>query len=375
MFNIAAIKGTIKSVPIFLKNTTLVVGAAAKKHAPVILLGAGCAAVITGTVIACVKSTEMPDIIEETKKKSEEINGKVGKAYKDTEVTEQVETDYGGVVEVTKVVHEQYTVEDAKHDLTKLYFSTCKKVLKLYWLPTLLISGGMVMIGSSHHIMSARLTDANKKLLATTAACEGIAQVLDKYRGKVKEEQGDEVDNKYFTEAVKEVKEVKEAAIKNNEAHHMRTPIDILSGDGDPTCRIFDEVTSKYWRKEPIYNLAVIKGARETCLKTMKSRYKDLGYGFLYLWEAELLCGLVPSKDSYTLGWLYNPRLGDEQLSFGLDNSILRMDGVPISESSTMEFLMGKSSNVMLMFNCTEDVHEVLSDHNILDNFMEGMNY
>lgn len=328
MFNLAVVKSVAFGMPQFIKNGAMLAGAFCKSHAPQIMLGVGLTAAAGGTVVACVQTLKMPEVVEKTREASKEINGKVG----NVKISEQLSTG--------EIATRDYDINDAEKELTKLYFKTAGDVIKIYWGPVILVIGGFTLIGLSHGVMS-------KRLVAATAAYEGANQLLEQYRKKVIDAEGRDADSKYMREAIKDIKDTKFTSDEPSEGHHLKK----WDPREDPTLRIFDEVSSNLWRPAPIMNLATIKNAQETCNRTLEKRYRDCGVGFLYLWEAEIACGLIPSPDSFTLGWLYEPGKGYGQIDFGL------------YKPDQVDFLRCKCTDVLLEFNCVEDLQEIITTH------------
>lgn len=332
----------VKSAPSLIKNSAIVTKVASAKSLPTILIVVGTGLIIGGTVYACKKTLELPPVIENVKEESEDINSRVDNVI------------VHGVGEEDHV----YNDNDRKRELTKLYFKTASKVLKLYWFAGLLISAGIVCNGLSHGVM-------NKRLVAATAACEGISQLHNAYRRKVIESEGKEADQKYMHEIIKDqIKpETKDAlAIKDaNSIINSRK----LGADGqidESNIRIFEEASSTLWRPIAIYNKHALMSALRSCNKILKQRYEDFGYGWLYQWEAEVACGLIPKN--YSDGWIYRVGCGDEQVSFGL------YDGgnicSPYIDEYKMDFMSGKTCDVMLEFNVIGDIHEILSKEELI---------
>ena len=79
-----------------------------KKHSPEILMVAGIAGTIVGTVLACKATTKVSEIIEEKNKNVEDV--------------------HTCLEDNTK----EYTEEDSKKDLTIIYAQTGVKLFKLY---------------------------------------------------------------------------------------------------------------------------------------------------------------------------------------------------------------------------------------------------
>lgn len=348
MSALAVIKSAVVGLPRAAKSVAIISGLALKKNAPKILLISGVALTVGGTVVACKKTLKMPEIIKELEEKSNEIHEAVGK----TEVVSPVSSE-----------SRPYSVEDAKADLTKLYISTGGKILKVYWLPVLMEIGGIALIGISHGIMNKRLEAAEKKLVAAVTAYEGLSQLFEQYRKRIEEAEGVEKEQEYYVKA-KENCDIHHVVSENVQKLHEK-----LSNvnPNNPHMRIYDEVSSRFWSPVPIYNLCKVKEAKSLAWLRMKNRYNDLGYGFIFLWEVELELGLVPTAASFTDGWLYNPKLGEEQISFGLEKG-------GIGYENKVSFLNGRSCDVSLEFNCTK-ISDILSDSMLTDTYMERMNY
>lgn len=341
MSNLTIVKSAIVGLPRMFKSTAIIAGTALKKNAPKILLVSGVIATVGGTVLACKKTLKVPEIIEEVKTKSNDIHEAVDKLEVVSPATEDKRT---------------YNNDDAKQDLTKLYFSTAGKILKVYWLPTLLVGGGITLICMSHGMM-------NKRLVAATAAYEGLSQAFDRYRKRVVDAEGADKDREYLYGTPEERAAHHEVSENVQKLHEKLSNVD----KNNPKMRIFDEISSGFWSPIPIYNLAKVREAKSLAWIRMKHRYNDLGYGFVYLWEVELELGLVPTAASYTEGWIYNPSFGEEQISFGLETS-------GVGYENKADFLAGKSCNVCLEFNTT-NISDILANETMLDAYMERMNY
>ena len=170
--------------------------AGAKKNAPTLLVVGG---LITGgaaLVTACIQSTKLNDILDESKAEMDKRQQAVEdeKMMKDDETGEE----------------RQYTQEDADHDKRALYFRTALRICKLYAIPAVLsaISIAMILTGNKMHrartaqaiaVGNAAMATLNK---AKDRAKEVIgekktAEIFDgvKKNGKVKVEREDEDGN------------------------------------------------------------------------------------------------------------------------------------------------------------------------------------
>lgn len=126
-----------------IKNALLGVATKIKFHSPAILLVTGVAAIVGGTVAACVATTKLETIVDDSKEKFDVINDKT-------------ET---GVV----------TCDESKKLKTQCYLQTAGRVAYLYSLPTVLVAGGITCVLVSHHILSKRAAGLTIALNSMTA--------------------------------------------------------------------------------------------------------------------------------------------------------------------------------------------------------------
>lgn len=334
----------VKNAPSLIKNSAVVTKIANAKCLPTILMVVGTGLIIGGTVYACKKTLELPPVVNTLKDERNDIQKRVGTVMVHT-VGESKETD------------RVYDEDDKQRELTKLYLITCGKILRLYWFAGLLISAGIVCNGLSHGVM-------NKRLVAATAACEGLSQLHNAYRRKIIETEGKEVDQKVMKEIVKEASGTNNNAlgIKDLEKTLQKRKLGVDGTISDSNVRIFEEASSALWRPISIYNKHALLSALRSCNKILKQRYDDFGYGWLYQWEAEVACGLVPKN--YTDGWIYRIGGGDEQISFGLyeGGNIC----APYMDDYKVDFMNGKTCDVMLEFNVIGDIHEILTNEKLI---------
>ena len=170
--------------------------AGAKKNAPTLLVVGG---LITGgaaLVTACIQSTKLNDILDESKAEMDKRQQAVEdeKMMKDDETGEE----------------RQYTQEDADHDKRALYFRTALRIVKLYAIPAVLsaISIAMILTGNKmHRARTAQAIAVGNAAMATLNKAkdrakevigeEKTAEIFDgvKKNGKVKVEREDEDGN------------------------------------------------------------------------------------------------------------------------------------------------------------------------------------
>ena len=170
--------------------------AGAKKNAPTLLVIGG---IITGgaaLVTACIQSTKLNDILDESKAEMDKRQQAVEdeKMMKDDETGEE----------------RQYTQEDADHDKRALYFRTALRIAKLYAIPAVLSAISIAMILTGNKMHRARTAQAiavgNAAMATLNSAKERAKEVIGeektreifdgvKKNGKVKVEREDEDGN------------------------------------------------------------------------------------------------------------------------------------------------------------------------------------
>ena len=162
--NLTVIKNAGSAIKAFAFKSGLV------KNAPKILLGLGITSMIGGTVVACKQTLKVEEILDDHQNSVEEIHDMRDESLK-------AEEDF-------------YTEKDMKKDLCKTYIRTTGRIMKVYSVPVLLIGGGTILMISSHNIL-------NTRYLTALAAYDGIKKKFAKYRKRVIEDFGPEVDELY----------------------------------------------------------------------------------------------------------------------------------------------------------------------------------
>lgn len=138
-----------------------------EKNSPEILLASGIAGTIVGAVTACKATTKASEIIEEAK------------------------DDLDVIHEVLDMEREDYTEKDYKKDVTIVYVQTAAKFVKLY-APSLVIEGlSIASLITSHNIQK-------KRLVMVASAYKALDTAFKKYRDRVVETYGEEVDHDIY---------------------------------------------------------------------------------------------------------------------------------------------------------------------------------
>lgn len=144
-----------------IKASVKSIGVTLRKHAPEIMVVGGCLGCVGATILACKETTRVPDILDEGNKKLDEIENNPDKT-------------------------------DEKKEKAIVRVKTAGK-LALNYLPSVALGAASIMsILGGHHILQ-------KRHLITVAALADQADRFQKYRDRVKERIGNEVEQKLIT--------------------------------------------------------------------------------------------------------------------------------------------------------------------------------
>ena len=280
-----------------------------QKHAPVILFAAGVTGVVATVVLACRATLKLEDILDETEENLEKVKL----------VTE---TRPDAV----------YSENDAKTDTVKIYAQTGFKIAKLYALPVGLGIASIAALTGSHVVLTRRY-------VGVTAAYAAVHQGLEKYRQRVVAEYGVGKDAEFMYGSVDgETTEI------GKDGNPVVKKTKILGGDVvAPYATLFDENTSKAWKREPGYNTMFIQ-----CQQTWANERLN-AEGYLFLNDVFESLGMARTKAGQIVGWVKDNDRGDGYIDFGLFRGDIH---------SARRFINGDEASCWLDFNV---------DGNILD--------
>lgn len=283
-----------------------------KKHSPEILVVAGVTGVVTSAVMACKATLKVNDVLEKTK----------------FDITKIHEADERGCTESGQ----EYTHEDTKKDLTKVYAQTGIKFAQLYGpsiaLGTLSIAG----ILTSNNIL-------RKRNIALAAAYTAVDKGFKEYRGRVVERFGEALDRelKYNLKA----HEVKETVVdeETGKKKTVKSTIDVACPEHlySDYAKFFDD-GCKGWTKEPELNLVFLKQVQSYANDRLRAQ------GYLFLNDVYDMLGIHRTQAGQVVGWIYdekNPN-GDNYIDFGIYD---------IHKEGARDFVNGYERTVLLDFN------------------------
>lgn len=261
-----------------------------KKHSPEILISLGVGGVIVSAITACISTTKVKRIMNESKEKIKEIHKR---AAADSEFSEQ----------------------NKKKALTAVYLRTGVKLIKLYAPSVVLGTFSLTSIVTSNRIL-------RKRSAAIAAAYTAIDQGFKNYRANVVERFGEEVDKELKYGIKTEKVTVKTTDPETGKETKVKKEIKVanLGPDGySEYARLFDS-TCKGWTKESEYN--------HMFLNMEQSYANDLLVvnGYLFLNDVYDRLGIPRSQAGQVVGWIYdkdNP-VGDNYVSFGITDSCIK---------------------------------------------------
>lgn len=287
-----------------------------KKHSPEILMVAGIAGTIVGTVLACKATTKVSEIIEEKNKNVEDVHTCLEDNSKD------------------------YTEEDSKKDLTIIYAQTGVKLFKLYAPAIGVMALSFASIIAGHKVLK-------KRNIAIAAAYAAIDKGFKQYRKNVIEEFGEGVDQQMrFGLKSKEIKK------KDKDGKTVKETEYYIDPEGNPLDNIseyarFFDAASENFAKDPEYNMMFLRRQQDYANEMLKAR------GHLFLNEVYDLLDIPRSKAGQVVGWVYDKNgntKGDNYVDFGLYRN----------DQGTRRFVNGLEYNILLDFNVDGVIYDLI---------------
>lgn len=311
------------------KKTVGKAGFQLKKHSPEILMVAGVASIVGGTVLACKATVKATEILADSKKDIEAVH----------ECLENKEIMESG----------KYSEEDSTKDLTIIYTKTGVSLVKTYAPAVALTAAGVTCMLAANNILK-------KRNVALAAACATVTNEFKSYRKNVLERFGEKVD-KELKLGIK-AKEIEEVVIDAETGEQTTTTKTIdtiddtsISSEYSSYARLFDEL-NPYWENDPEYNMKFLKCQERYANDLLKSR------GHLFLNEVYDMLGIQRSKAGQIVGWIYdedNP-VGDNYIDFGLYRVYKNAE----NRRAHSAFINGDEPSIMLDFNPDGNIFDMM---------------
>jgi hypothetical protein len=264
-----------------------------QKHSPALLFGLGVAGVIGTTVLACKATLKLEETLDK---------------------------------------HDVHLAQaETKQEQAYVLGNTTGKVIKLYAPAVGLGVISVAALTGSHVILTRRNT-------ALTAAYVAVDRAFREYRERVIDEVGadKERDIRY---------KVGELEIHDTQKGEVRK-IRAVKGDLSQYARVFDDVSSKEWNRDPETNLFFIKCQQNHLNDKLQAK------GHVLLNDAYDALGLSRTSAGCVVGWVKGN--GDDFIDFGL----FRRDNMDEMHS----FMIGENRAIWLDFNVDGLVYQLLDD-------------
>jgi hypothetical protein len=279
-------------------------GLLASENAPKILFVGGVVGMVGSTVLACratLKLEEVLDGIETVKSNTEEVKHMVDSGQTASDVT--------------------YSDAEYKRDLHIISVQGVGKIVKLYAPSVILGAASIAALTKSHNI----LRDRN---LALTAAYTAVDAAFNRYRQRVVDMFGEEMDQDIYYETER-------VDVVDEETGKVTTVDRVIGAPGSIYSRFYDEQSSDNWRSDPEVNMLFLTAQQNYLNDKLKSR------GHMFLNEVYDALGLSHTKAGAVVGWRWNKGSGDDCIDFGC------WDG----DEPSKRFFNGREGAILLDFN------------------------
>ena len=287
-----------------------------KKHSPELLLFGGIVGVVGGTVLACRATLKAPAIINEAKAMVKAIDV---------------------IAEAEKGQHPEQEVQKAKLIVT---LQSGFELGRLYT-PSMIVLGVSIgMLVGSNRILSRRN-------VALVGAYKAVDEAFKRYRGRVRDELGDDVDMylryKKPRKGGIQVLDDKKKLIKFDEEDNIDLSGELLDEDqltsselqkmGMPSqYAVFFDTDSPQWRTDTIYNEFFLKAQQNYANQLLQTR------GHVFLNEIYDGLGIERSKEGAVVGWVKDH--GDNFVDFDIYNPFNAPSGEIKPGPSTKQMLL-----------------------------------
>ena len=296
------------------------IGFQLKKHSPEILAVAGTVGVVASAVMACVATTKVDGVLKDAKKKIETIH----------------EAEAHGCTQMG----EEYTPQQAKHDLTVAYLQTGVEFVKLYG-PAVLLGGTSIaaMLGSNHIL--------RKRYHGAAAAFATTNNAFKDYRNNVVERFGADLDRelKYGIKA----QEVEEKVVdEDGNEKTVKKIVNVTDVCTPSEYAFFFDDGCFGWEKDAEHNKVFLMHAQAMFNDRLQAR------GHLFLNEVYDYFGIPRSRAGQIVGWTYSDNPGkydDNYVDFGIFDS---------DRVKCRDFVNGRERTILIEPNVQGNVWELM---------------
>lgn len=272
-----------------------------QKTSPQLMFAGGIVAGVTSTVLACRATLKVSDTLagfEELKEKAEILHENEPDVYDDKAYAK---------------------------DLTVIKVKTILTLTKLY-----APAAGLAMVSVA--LLTGSHVTLNKRNASLTAAYASVDQAFNKYRERVKDQLGEEVDRdmRYGTRVVSETIEGDDG--KKKVVKHTRVTVDDTPSQ---YAKFFDELCPDF-KKNAEYNMIFLKAQQNYANDMLRSR------GHVFLNEVYDSLGIPRTGAGAAVGWVHG-KGGDDFIDFGIFDDR--------TNERVRDFVNGRENAILLDFN------------------------
>lgn len=290
----------IKSIGNAIRKTSKKGMLSLKKHSPEILMFAGIAGTVAGTVVACKATTKLEPIINEFEEKRAEIK--------------TVVEDENG---------EELVTENRNKELVIAYAETGVEVVKTYAPAAIIMTLSLSSILASCSIL-------RKRNLALMTAYATLNKTFGDYRERVVDKYGKDAEEE-IRYGIEKRKITEEIIDENGKKKNVKKEVEVATVDAnDNTIFEFSKDTTTHFDSVMDYNRQFLS-ARQSLANDML-----VANGYLFLNEVLDLLDIDRTADGFMLGWIYDPNnneVGDNEVLFRAKESfkeVKDIEGNPV---------------------------------------------
>ena len=277
-----------------------------RQASPQIVIAAGVAGMIVGTVMACRATKKVPEIINDKDDKIKDIDA--------------------GVDEWADLDEDQKNIEIIK--------VAAKSWIKIAWAYAPAVAIDIVSILA---ITKGAQIFKNRQA-ALCAAYATLDSGYKNYRQRVVDKYGPEEDRN-LQHGIRQ-ESVKEKVVgEDGKTKTVKKTIDVMDNPNKYStyARLFDE-SSPYWEKQKHYNQLFLQ------VKQNEFNVKLQADGFVFLNQVYEALGIPKTRAGQIVGWRYDPDnpTGDNYIDFGMYD---------VSNPAAKDFIDGYERSILLDFN------------------------
>lgn len=280
-----------------------------RANGPTILVVGGVCAMGAAVILACKKTLKLEETIaphmayvetiDKMQSQTDKATIKANKRSGNPAVRNRVDTE----PTIRTNDGSTYTEDDAWMERYGMYGRIGVDCAKLYALPLVLFTSGMVMVFKGHDMMQQRNA-------ALAVAFTTLKKSFDNYRSRVLYDQGEEKDQYYMNGSTTKI----------NVDGEISRSRDWEASSKDPYNRVFSQESSNQWQNDLGCNKDFVGGQQRFAQQLLNRQ------GYLYLSDVYRSLGIAESDVSRVVGWkvitLPDGTRNVPVVDFGLDTPI-----------------------------------------------------